>query len=1139
VGNFSFISSEWPTIFADCVRAEGYVISDPRAACVYARRAVEQIVRLVFDVEGFAVPYQDDLAARINDAAFQRRAGVGICQKLNLIRKIGNRAVHDEQPIPSRAALDALRDLQHIVVWTALRYSTHPETVPAGTRFDPDLAKAAAPLTAEQVRQLDERFREQDEAHARELRERDDVAAAKDAEIVELRKKIAAAQAANPVIDDRDYDEATTRTRIIDELLRESGWDLADERDRELPVTGMPTMNGAGFVDYVLWGADGLPLAVIEAKRTSVDPSIGQQQAKLYADCLEQAYGRRPVVFYSNGFQTWLWDDVAGYPPRAVAGFLTRGELELMIRRRVDRQSLADVPVNPAIVERHYQRRAIAAIDDALTARQRAALLVMATGAGKTRTVIALADQLMRAGWVKRVLFLADRTALVKQAAGAFRAHLPDVVTVNLVEEKVADGRVYVATYPTMVNLIEQRDGAERLFGPGFFDLVVIDEAHRSVYQRYRSIFSWFDSLLVGLTATPKDEVDHNTYSLFNLEDGVPTDAYSLDEAVAEGFLVPPRAVSVGTKFLREGIRYEDLSETEKDEWDSIEWDEDGEVPDAVGAEEINRFLFNADTVDKVLATVMRDGHKVAGGDRLGKTIIFAKNQKHAEFISQRFDANYPEYAGHFARVITHSVAYAQTLIDDFSVAEKAPHIAISVDMLDTGIDVPEVVNLVFFKLVRSKTKFWQMIGRGTRLRPNLYGPGEDKTDFYAFDFCGNLEFFSADLPGSEGSLQKSLGERLFETRLGLVTLLDKDSGAADTWPEPGLGEKSLPGLRVDIAWGLHSVVAEMNVHNFLVRPAREWVERFRDWGAWGRRFTPELAGDIARHLAGLPSAARDDDEAAKRFDLLLLGMQLARLENDALGFERLRSPVQQIASSLLTQTAIPSVRAQQALLAEIAGDDWWTDVTLPMLEIVRRRIRSLVAFMDKRSRTVVYADFADTMGDSVVVELPGVTPGTNWERFRAKTRAFLRQHEDNLALQRLRRNIQLTSSDLDELERMLVESGTGTRADLDRAREQAQGLGLFIRSLVGLDRSAAAAAFGQFLTDRAMSASQIRFIELVIDGLTANGVMEPARLYESPFTDHAPHGPETLFTDGQVGAIVAILRDIRSHAIPGEATVA
>ena len=393
----------------------------------------------------------------------------------------------------------------------------------------------------------------------------------------------------------------------------------------------------------------------------------------------------------------------------------------------------------------------------------------MATGSGKTRTVIALIDQLMRANWIKRALFLADRVALVKQAVGAFKTHLPSVAPVNLVTDKQTEGRLYLSTYPTMMGLIDEVQNGVRRFGSGHFDLIVIDEAHRSVYRKYRAIFDYFDSLLVGLTATPRDEIDRDTYSLFELERGVPTDSYDLDEAVADGYLVPLKAVSVPLKFQREGIHYDDLSDEEKEAWDALEWTEDGEVPESVDASAVNKWLFNADTVDKVLEHLMTHGLKVEEGDRLGKTIIFAKNSKHAQFIAERFDANYPHLKGHFARVIDYQTTYAQSLIDDFSNPVKAPHIAISVDMLDTGIDVPEVVNLVFFKIVRSKTKFWQMIGRGTRLRPDLFGPGRHKEHFLVFDFCQNFEFFNQNPKLTEGALGTSLGAKLFKARVELV----------------------------------------------------------------------------------------------------------------------------------------------------------------------------------------------------------------------------------------------------------------------------------------------------------------------------------------------------------------------------------
>lgn len=1118
--NFDFIRPVWPTVFDNCRYAESYLASDPVAAIFYARRAAEELVQHLYDVIGLRLPYRNDLAAMINEPEFKSRTGNGINQKLNLIRKLGNTAVHDNRPIQRDVALQVVRDLYLIMVWAAFRYSTRPDSAPTGTQFDPALAARSAPLSRQELIKLGQRFKTQDEKYAKELAERDELAKAKDAEIAELREQIKAAQAASTKIDDHDYNEAETRDLFIDVLLREAGWPLAEERDREFLVTGMPNVEGKGFIDYVLWGTDGLPLAVVEAKRTTRSPEVGQQQAKLYADCLERQFGRRPVIFYTNGYEHWIWDDAAGYPPREIQGFYTDDELELMIQRRSSRLPLAKAAVNTDIAGRPYQTRAIRAIGDAFDRKQREALLVMATGTGKTRTVIALVDQLMKANWVKRVLFLADRNALVNQAVNAFKTHLGSVTTVNLVTEKNAEGRVFVSTYPTMMNLINSMESdGERRFGPGYFDLVVIDEAHRSVYEKYGAIFEWFDALLVGLTATPKDEVDRNTYRLFHLEDGVPTDAYSLEEAVEQGFLVPPKGVSVGTKFLREGIKYDELSAEDKDEWDSLPWgDDDDDIPDEVGAEDLNRFLFNEDTVDKVLATVMSQGHKVAGGDRLGKTIIFAKNQDHADFIQRRFDAQFPEHAGHFARTITHATPYAQSLIDDFSRSDKAPHIAISVDMLDTGIDVPEIVNLVFFKAVRSKTKFWQMIGRGTRLCVDLFGPGQDKQDFLVFDFCGNLEYFSQDLPTTEGSSQKSLTQRIFEARLGLIGALD----ASGTDGE----------LRTSTAKALHEYVSGMNVDNFIVRPHRRWVEEFNDWSAWAN-LSKEKAEDVLRHLSGLPSTVTDADEDAKRFDLLILSRQLAQLTGDFNGAERLREQVQTIAEALLSKQTIPSVKEQIVLIEAIAGDQWWVDVTLPMLELGRLRLRGLVRFVEWAKRNRVYTDFEDQLTPPVIIDVAPKTPGADWERFRAKAAAYLKEHEDQLALQRLRRNKQLTEDDLESLEQMLVSSGAGGPADIAWASERSHGLGLFVRGLVGLDREAAYEVFEAYLDDNRFTVDQIRFVNLIVDELTANGVVEPGRLFESPYTDRAPTGPDYLFPDADVEVIVDILRDVKARALP------
>ncbi len=508
-------------------------------------------------------------------------------------------------------------------------------------------------------------------------------------------------------------------------------------------------------------------------------------------------------------------------------GFYKKAELELLIQRRTTRRPLAEAAIDGAIVERYFQHRAIRRIGEAFEKdKDRKTLLVMATGSGKTRTVIALCDLLMRCNWAKRVLFLADRVALVNQAVNTFKKFLPEASPVNLVTEKNAQGRVFVSTYPTMMGLIDESKDGQRRFGPGHFDLVIIDEAHRSVYQKYRAIFDWFDSLLVGLTATPRDEIDRDTYGLFDLEKGVPTDAYDLADAVGDKFLVPSKAISVPLKFQRQGIKYDDLSEEEKEQWDAKEWSDDGSTPDFVEAEAVNKWLFNIDTVDKVLAHLMTHGLKVAGGDRLGKTILFAKNQAHADFIQERFDKNYPHLAGKFARVITFKTEYAQSLIDDFSRKERHPHLAISVDMLDTGIDVPEVVNLVFFKLVRSKTKFWQMVGRGTRLCPDLFGPGKHKEFFYLFDYCQNLEFFSQNPETSEGSLGESLGKRLFKSRLELIQEIERQRSPSAIVREV---EPPMEVVRRETISLLQSEVAAMNVDNFIVRAKRRLVEKYAE----------------------------------------------------------------------------------------------------------------------------------------------------------------------------------------------------------------------------------------------------------------------------------------------------------------------
>jgi type I restriction enzyme R subunit len=1115
MSHFRLLQPEWPEIYIAAAKAEAVLSTDPRTSCFYARRAVELGVNWVYQHDStLSRPYRDDLSALIYHAPFRDLVGQSLLAKIKIIKDLGNIAVHSTKLVPQTDALAAVRELFHFAYWFASTYARTPQGRPSPElTFDSTRIPKPAPSQAQTLAQLKQL--------AEALKEKDAKLAEQTEEIEKIRAEVAAAKLANAAKPDtHDYSEAETRSYLIDLLLKEAGWRLDQTRNREFPVSGMPNGPGTGYVDYVLWGDNGKPLALVEAKRALRSPAVGQQQAKLYADCLETAYGQRPVIFYTNGYEHWLWDDVM-YPPRSVQGFLKKDELELTIQRRQSRKSLAAEPIDPEIVGRFYQTRAIRRIAETFEMdRHRRALVVMATGAGKTRTVIALCDLLMRANWAKRILFLADRVALVNQAVKAFKAHLPGSSPVNLVTEKNTEGRVYVSTYPTMMGLIGDREEIPHRFGVGHFDLVIIDEAHRSVYQKYGAIFDYFDSLLVGLTATPRDEVDHNTYRLFDLETGVPTDTYDIDEAVKDGFLVPPKSVSVPLKFQREGIRYDDLSEEEKTDWDALEWGEDG-PPTEVDPEGVNRWLFNEDTVDMVLKHLMTRGQKVAAGDRLGKTIIFAKNQDHAQFISRRFDANYPHLKGEFARVITFKTEYAQSLIDGFSQASKPPHIAISVDMLDTGIDVPEIVNLVFFKLVRSKTKFWQMIGRGTRLCKDLFGPGQDKEFFYIFDFCQNLEYFAQNPQTTEGSVSAPLSQRLFLARVELITNLDKLP----------LDRQAEAVLRRETADMLQQHVAAMNLENFLVRPHRRLVEKFAKPEAWT---APDLEArqELAGAISALPSSLEDPDTAAKQFDYLILRLQLALLNAEP-AFARMRRDVEAIAGALAEKDAIPMVHQRMALILDVLTDPFWQDVTTPILENVRRQLRDLVKLIEREKRNPLYTDFEDELGAETEVVLPGFD-ASEFERFRAKARHFLRHQNSHPVVQKVRYNQPLTPQDFTDLELLLTQAGIATPASLAQAKETAEGFGLFIRSLTGMDREAAKKALDGFLYGKRPSANQVEFVNQIVDHLTEEGYMNPELLYESPYTDIHPHGVEGVFSSGEVDELVALLRSIRETAFTG-----
>ena len=1129
---YALIASQWPELHAEALRVEQCALSDPRTACFYARRTVELLVEWVYD----------------NDAQLQRPFGYGTLADLvggsdfrelardqlarfRILRELGNKAVHRTDPIRPGDAVLAARELFQVLRWLVLTYGRDPEQV-RGQRFDPDRLPSKDTTAAQQSQS-----REQLEALAEQLSERDQqlrdqrlASIASQEELERLRAEITALRKANQAAarPDDDLPEFETRQAYIDHYLEEAGWRLGEGCTHEHEVQGMPNATGTGYVDYVLWGGDGKPLALVEAKRTSRDPMDGQRQAELYANCLEQRYGQRPLIFLSNGYRHRFWDD-RRYPPRDVQGFYKKAELQTLIRRRETRQALSAAPISSSIAGRYYQQRAIRAIGETLENGRRKVLLVKATGTGKTRTAIALSELLIRCNWVKRILFLADRNALVLQAERAFRSFLPDCSPVNLVTNNGGEGRVFLSTYPTMMNLIEAEDGQGiKRFGVGHFDLVIIDEAHRSVYQKYGAIFSYFDSLLAGLTATPRDEIDRNTYQLFELEVGMPTDEYGLDQAIKDKFLVPFRPISVSLKFPREGIRYAELSDEEKAQWDLLDWEDDVQRSGRVDSGAINQWLFNASTVDQGLQVLMTQGCLRGDGDGIGKTVIFARNHRHAQFIQERFDHHYPHLAGKTARVIDNQTPYAQSLIDDFADPTSELMIAISVDMLDTGIDIPEIVNLVFFKPVRSRTKFWQMVGRGTRLCPDLFGPRRDKECFWIFDFCQNLEYFLGNGGAEGGAPPATLATRLFCARLALVEAIDQcrqhegEGLAPDLWQH----RRSLAEL-------LRCHLAACPADNFLVRPHLEQVEYFAAETAW-KLLSADDHALLATTLAPLPSShaeqSGDTDATARRFDLLLYTLQLALLRSEP-RFLRLQGQLRELAGLLEARHAIPMVAAELELIQDLGRDEWWQDVTAVMLEEVRRRLRSLVGLIESTAQQPLYSDFSDELVAVKELDAASLLTNDSFRQFRLRAQEFLKAHTDHITMQRLRRNQPLTASDLQELEQFLISHGIGDAQAIARATEESQGFGLFIRSLVGLDRNAAKELFADYLAEGTHTATQIRFINAVIDELTSRGVMDPSRLYEQPFSDMA-QGPEALFSKAEVKNICELLDLVKTRAL-------
>ena len=1078
--NFDFLKIEpkFEAFSQAAVSAERVFGVDAAACVIGCRRAMEFAVKWMYSVDGALVtPYQDTLVSLMGTEEFRDVVGPDLHRRMDYIRRVANGAAHSAKAVgPDQAAL-CLENLFCFMDFVACCYGTTYEP----RDFDRSLLgheEAPAPV---------------DEAALREAEQKlNDLLAENESLKAELTAR-RAAQQESYVPKPLELSEYKTRKLYIDQMLRDADWVEGKNWLNEVELPGMPNRSEVGYADYVLYGDDGRPLAVVEAKRTCVDVSKGRQQAKLYADLLEKKYRRRPVIFLTNGFETRIQDNL--YPERRCAAIWSKRDLEKLFNLQTMRTSLKYVTVDESIAGRWYQKGAVKAVCEAFGEKnRRKALLVMATGSGKTRTVIALVKVLLDRGWVKNVLFLADRNSLVTQAKRAFVNLLPDLSVTNLCEEKDDyTAHCVFSTYQTMMNVIDVvADEQGKLFTCGHFDLVICDEAHRSIYNKYQDIFTYFDAPLVGLTATPKDEIDKNTYEIFELESGVPTYGYELAQAVKDGYLVDFMSVETTLKFIQQGIVYDDLSDEDKAAYEDTFTDEDGNLPESIASSALNEWIFNEDTIRQVLHVLMTEGLRIDYGNKLGKSIIFAKNHRHAEKILEVCGKEYPLLPG-YAKVIDNYMTYAQSAIDEFSEAKKLPQIAISVDMLDTGIDVPEVLNLVFFKKVMSKAKFWQMIGRGTRLCPGLMD-GADKQKFYIFDFCGNFEFFRMN-KGKPTANMIALQGTIFLLKAQIAYKLQDIA-----YQTPELIE-----FRKALVEDMVKKVRELNRDNFAVKQHLKYVELYSDPENY-KVLTYEDTLMMGQELAPL-IAPEEDDAKALRFDALLYGIELAYLAGKRYG--KARSDLMKKVAAVAGVANIPEIMAQSELIDKILHTDYVETAGIREFETIRENLRGLMKYIPNSGATY------DTNFEDEILSLEwkdSELENDDLKNYKAKAEFYVRQHQDNAAIAKLRSNVPLTAEDVKALEAILW-SEVGTREEYE-AEYGAKPLGEFVREIVGMDMNAAKAAFAEYLNDASLDSRQIYFVNQIVEYIVHNGLMKDLSvLQESPFTDQ--------------GSIVEVFTDI------------
>ena len=1096
--NFDYLKSEPQFhIFADvAISAERIIHIDPEACIINCRRSMEFAIKWMYSIDQSLVrPYQDNLSSLMHTEEFKDIVDENLWKRLDFIRRMGNNAAHTGKKVTFDQAALCLQDLFIFLDFIAYCYGDQYEE----RQYDAallDTEKQDKKPEAERISEVDLKALMAENAALKEE--------------LTARRQVQAPEYVSKPLEPSEY---KTRKLYIDSMLMDAGWREGQDWLNEVEVLGMPNQSGVGFADYVLYDDSHRPLAVIEAKRTCVDGSEGRQQAKLYADLLERKYKRRPVIFLTNGFDTRIID--GQYPERKCAAIYSKRDFEKWFNLRAMRTGLRNITIDKYIAGRYYPDAAIKAVCDSFSVKnKRKALLVMATGSGKTRTVIELCHVLLDAGWIKNILFLADRNSLVTQAKRNFVNLLPDLSCTNLCEDKDNyNAHCVFSTYQTMINMIDgAKDADGKVFSCGHFDLVICDEAHRSIYNKYRDIFTYFDAPLVGLTATPKDEIDKNTYSIFELESGVPTYGYELAQAVKDGYLVDFQSVETTLKFIDHGIVYDELSEEDKEQYEDTFENEDGKIPEAIGASALNTWIFNEDTIQKVLHILMTEGIRVDYGEQLGKTIIFAKNHDHAEKIYEVFHKEYAHLPNDYAKVIDNRINYAQSAIDEFSDPKKLPQIAISVDMLDTGIDVPEVVNLVFFKKVMSKAKFWQMIGRGTRLCPGLLD-GSDKDKFYIFDFCGNFEFFRMS-QGKPTANMVALQGAVFNLEFQIAYKLQGIEHQT----------KRLIEYRKNLVEIMSNKVSALDRKNFAVQQHLKYVDFYANTDNY-TGLTYESVMLVKEEIAPLIKPDKEDASAV-RFDALMYGLELAYLSGKK--YTRARGDLLKRAEAVANVANIPEIQAKSELIQKILHTSYLENAGIDEFEHIREELRDLMKYILTTGPRKYMTDFTDDILDMTWND--SELENDELANYKAKAEYYIRQHQDTLAIAKLKTNRPLTDTDVKTLQEILW-GELGTKEDYEREYGE-KPLGEFVREIVGLDMNAAKEAFSAYLNEANLDSRQIYFVNQIVEYIVHNGMLKDLSvLQEPPFTDRG--SVVEIFTDMNVWlGIRSVIEQINANAV-------